>query len=151
MKITSLFTRIPHVPSKIDPEKNNDNTPDSKLFSSPVSSPDIILPSPLSNKKKSVKAKRSLNKDLVDIELEKSKNPPIVSDSLFPPITYLNLTTDCTTNPKEDDQHDQQNYIDSQSYNSTESLASTITCDESDYYSDLYFDDWNECSSSVSK
>lgn len=147
MKITSLFTRISHGSSKTNSE-NNDLGTNTKLYTSPISSPDIVPPSPVLEKKKAIKAKRSLNKVLVDVD-DKNKSKDKYTNLKTISTSLLTQTSDCTLNlNKEDDQYD---CIDSQSINGTESLTSTIICDETDYCSDLYFDDWNDCSISAFK
>lgn len=141
-----------HGSSLVNSENNDHRTTNSQLFTSPVSSPDIVPPSPVLKKKKANKAKRSLSKVLVDVfdknaSKDKSTSLQTTCDPICPQKTSveLNLTTGCTSNLKKDD------YIDSQSTIGTESLTSTIICDETDYCSDLYFDDWNDCSTSVFK
>lgn len=75
MKITSLFSRITHVSSDTVTENNGNKTPisGSKTFSSPVSSPDFIPPSPVLEKKKAIKAKRSILHSLVDDVIHTAK------------------------------------------------------------------------------
>lgn len=75
MKITSLFSRISHGSTKSTTENNGDKTPipDSKTFSSPASSPDLIPPSPVLEKKKAIKAKRSIIHLLVDDVIQTAK------------------------------------------------------------------------------
>lgn len=133
MKITSLFSRISHGSSKSKTENNDGKTPNMKPSLSPVSSPDIIPPSPVL-KKKSIKAKRSLNCVLIDdIDLKNES-----TNNVILPKKTLDLATKSPGNSKADD-HD----IDSQSCNGTESMASTI-CDDTDFCLDMFPDDWTE-------
>lgn len=145
MKITSLFSRASS--SKIYAENNDGKTPISKYFSSPVSSPDIIPPSPVLEKKKAVNAKRSLNYllgDCVEV-INKSTISEINSIELVPK-KAIDLPVKSPQKIKEDDFE-----VDSQSCYSTQSIASTV-CDETDFCSDLVFDDWtDDYSSSVTK
>lgn len=144
MKITSLFSRVSHGSSQTVEENNDDDkTPKSKSFSSSISSPDIVPPSPVFEKKKTIKAKRSLNRVLVN-NVEPKDNINILQKNSLP-LKSIKLITKSPTKTKEEDHG-----IDSQSCNGTESLASTIG-DETDFCSDLYFDDWDDCCSLSTK
>lgn len=152
MKITSLFSRVSsHGPSESVAAGNDDGdnrTPKSKLLPSSVSSPDIIPPSPVLEKKKSVKARRSLNPTLV-VDGSNEQGRAIVSrtDSVsVSPKKTLDLRS--PTKSTIDDR-----CVDSQSCSTgpeTISQASTVY-DETDFCSDLTFDDWDDCSPSISK
>lgn len=138
MKITSLFSRIPNESPKIGENStgnNDDQTPNSKSFSSP----DIIPPSPVLEKKKKIKAKRSLSYAKVDDKLK--ENPSLLqTHKLIDPIPKetLDLVTKTPDIPKE-----VKSDFDNESFDCTESFTSTI-CEETDFCSDLYFDDWND-------
>lgn len=166
MKITSLFSRISHGSTKTITENNGDKTPipDSKMFSSPVSSPDLIPPSPVLEKKKAknIKAKRSIIHLLVDDVIQTAEMP--ISQKISVPektidvtiknpnkskanncdIDKLDFTTKSPDKSKADD-----NDVDYQSCIGTESMTSTI-CDGTDY-SDMIFDDWIDFNSSAPK
>lgn len=140
MKITSLFSRISHGLSKPEKENNDDKTPNMKSLPSPISSPDIIPPSPVL-KKKSIKAKRSLNCELIDDIHLNNKS----SDNVILPKKTLNLSINTTENSKPGDRD-----VDSQSCNSTESIASKFY-DDTDFCSDVFLDDWTDSCSSAFK
>lgn len=151
MKITSLFSRISHGPSKTITENNDDKSSSSNLtiVSSPisvVSSPDVIPSSPVVKKNRSVRAKRSLNSVLVDNGEHKDELTICQTDSVsLVPKKILDIIPKCAENSKGD------NYeVDSQTFVGTESLGSTI-CDDTDFCSDLVFDDWVESSSPITK
>lgn len=130
-----MFSRTSHESPKTSIENNVIKTPSIEV----LSSPDIVPPSPVMEKKKIIKAKRSLNNVLVN-NVQK-ENPTISqTDGSSPSIKKtLDLTIQNQKNIKED-----FNDIDSQSCTGTESMASTI-CDEIDFCSDLILDDWNDC------
>lgn len=139
MKITSLFSRIPQESSTTIDESHGVKTPTPKSVFSPVSSPDIILPSPVLEKKKATRAKKSLNRLLVDnveinnkLTISQTHSVELVSKKT------LDISTKSPENLKEDDYD-----ADGQSCYGTESMASTI-CDETDFCSDLVFDDWTD-------
>lgn len=139
MKITSLFSRIPNESSETKKQNNDSSPPNSKSFSSP----DVIPPSPVLGKKKAIKAKRSLNSVLIDDDVghrNKLTDDKRNSGNIFPNETLI--STPKITEPHKIDNDD----IDSQPCDGTESMASTI-CDETDFCSDLVFDDWIDCSS----
>lgn len=141
MKITSLFSRMTNESSETRKQNNDCNSPNSNSFSSP----DVIPPSPVLEKKKSIKAKRSLNSVLIyDSVDHKNKLTDSKQNSvdIFPSET-LNLTPKTTEHKIDDD-------FDSQLCDGTESMASTI-CDETDFCSNLVFDDWIDCSSTAFK
>lgn len=145
MKITSLFSRISSGSSKPKTENHNDKSLNMKSLPSPVSSPDIIPPSPIM-KKKSIKAKRSLNCVLIDdIDLKNKSTNNIILPKVIHSKNTLDLASKTIENSKVDD-HD----VDSQSCYGTESVASTV-CDDTDFCSDLLLDDWNDSCSSVFK
>jgi len=151
MKITSLFSRISHSSSKTITENSDEKLPrqNSSNISSPmsaVSSPDIIPPSPVLQKNRSVKAKRSLNSLLVDNGEHENKLTISQTNSIsLVPKKTLDLSIKSPENSKEDNFD-----VDNQSFIDTESIESTI-CDESDFCSDLVFDDWVDISSSTTK
>jgi len=151
MKITSLFSRISQGTSETITENGNDISPkpNSTIISSPisaVSSPDIIPPSPVFNKNRSIKAKRNLNSLLINNEEYKNKLTVSHTSSVsHVSKIVLDLNKKSPENSKED------NYdIDSQSIIGTESMGSTI-CDDTDFCSDLVFDDWVDSSSLTTK
>lgn len=145
MKITSLFSRASNVSPTTTTNDNVSTTPTSKSFASPVSSPDVIPPSPVLEKKKSNKAKRSLDRLLaknVEINVGSTVSKPTAVSAV--PKQVLDLITKSPEKPTENG-HD----VDSQlSSCGTESLPSTVY-DETDFCSDLVFDDWlDDCSAS---
>lgn len=117
-------------------DNNGDQTPKSQSFSSP----DIIPPSPVLEKKKKIKAKRNLNYvKVIEVEREDKSTLLQTNEVIIPiPKETLNLVMKTPDNPDE-----VKSEIDSQSFNCTESIAST-NCDETDFCSDLFFDDWND-------
>lgn len=139
MKITSLFSPVSHGSSQIVIENNDDKISKSKSFSSPISSPDIVPPSPVLEKKKTFRSKKNLNHVLAN-SAEPKDNLNILQKKTLS-FTTIKSTTKSPTKTKKDDRD-----IDSQSLIDTESLASTI-CDETDFCSDLFFDDWVDCCS----
>lgn len=178
MKITSLFSRISYGSTKTVTENNSDKTPipNSKTFSNPVSSPDIIPPSPVLKKKKTIKAKRSIIRLLVDDVIQTAKTTIPQNNSV--PENTIDVTTKANncdvdkldfstknseiskTNGCDVDKLDvitkssdkfkaDDNDVDYQSCIGTESMTSTV-CDETDY-SDVIFDDWIDFNFSASK
>lgn len=143
MKITSLFSRITNESPGTRKQNNDCSSPNTKSFSSP----DVIPPSPVLERKKTIKAKRSLNSVLINDDVG-HKNKLMVSKTnsvnIFP-----NETSNLTPAITEQHQID-KDAIDSQPCDGTESMASTI-CDETDFCSDLVFDDWIDCSSTALK
>jgi len=137
MKITSLFSRIPVEPSENIIERNENGpstTPNSKSFSSPLSSPDVIPPSPVLEKKRgAIKSKRCINRVLVD-EIE-HKDKLTVSKTDFAPHfsnENLGLLTKSTEIP-----NCENNDVDSQSYSiDTVSVESSFTEFSSDFLLD---------------
>lgn len=144
MKITSLFSRVSS--SEKNAESSVDKTPISKCFSSPVSSPDIIPPSPVLEKKKTVNAKKKLNYLLVgSVEVNNESTTSQINSVEIVPEKSIDLHVKSPNKFKEEEE------VDSQLCCSTQSIASTI-CDETDFCSDLVFDDWtDDYSSSVTK
>lgn len=143
MKITTLFSRMTNESSETRKQNNDCSSPNAKSFSSP----DVIPPSPVFEKKKTVKAKRSLSSVLIHDDVghkNKLTDPKTNSVDIFSN-EPLSLT------PKITEQHKIDNDdIDSQPCDGTESMASTI-CDDTDFCSDLVFDDWIDCSSTAFK
>lgn len=139
MKITSLFSRVPQKSPKTLDESHGVKTPTPKYVFSPVSSPDIVPPSPVLEKKKATRAKKSLNCLLVDnVEVNNELTTSQTDSVELISKKTLDLLTKSPENLKEDD-HD----ADDQSCYGTASMASTI-CDETDFCSDLVFDDWTD-------
>jgi len=137
MKITSLFSRIPPESSETIVECNENGpctTPNSKSFSSPLSSPDVIPPSPVLEKKRgATKSKRSINRDLVDKIEHKDKLTVLNTDS-DPHLSNENvgLFTKSTEIPNHEN-----NDVDSQSYSiDTVSVESSYTEFSSDFLLD---------------
>lgn len=148
MKITSLFSRVPHRSCESIAGNDEDNhSPKPKPFSDSVSSPDIIPPSPVLEKKKPVKAKRSLNPALVD---DGSNEPEklIISQTNDVQVLPKKTLDFIVQSPDKSNEYDHN--VGSQSCTGTESMASTI-CDETDFCSDLTFDDWIDCSPTILK
>lgn len=129
MKITSLFSSIPLESFKTSTE-NNDNkpctTPNSKSLSSPTSSPDVILPSPVLEKKRATKAKRCISHVLVDDIEYKDKLTDTHSH-------FSKKKLDVSIKKSEN----QNNDVDSQPYSfDTVSLGSPNTEFSSDFFLD---------------
>jgi len=137
MKITSLFSRKPPESSETmtEPNKNGPcTTPNSKSFLSPLSSPDVIPPSPVLEKKRgTTKSKRCINRVLVDDIEHKDKLTILDADSI-PHLFNENsdLLTKSTEIPKYDN-----NDVDSQSFSlDTASVESSFTEFSSDFLLD---------------
>ncbi|XP_025208408.1 DNA replication ATP-dependent helicase/nuclease DNA2 isoform X2 [Melanaphis sacchari] len=139
MKITSLFSRIPSESSKTITEYNDKNesctTPNSKSFTSPLSSPDVIPPSPVLKKNKVTKSKKCLNRVLInDIKLKEKEaisNTDTVSS--FP---KENLSSTAKSTEKRDfDNHD----VDSQPY-SFDTVSLSIESSSTEFSTDFFLD-----------
>lgn len=136
MKITSLFSRISSESSKTITEHNDNGsctTPNSKSFSSPLSSPDVIPASPVLEKKRTTRAKRCINRVLVDAIEHKDKWTILNKDTVSHfPKKNLGLTTKSPGKSYYDN-----NDIDSQSYSfDTVSVEDTNTEFSSDFFLD---------------
>ncbi|KAE9526993.1 hypothetical protein AGLY_013641 [Aphis glycines] len=135
LKITSLFSRIPPESSKTIIEYNKNRpcmTPNSKSFSSPLSSPDVIPSSPVLKKNKATKSRKCLNRVLTeDIKLKDKRtisNTDTVSNFSK---DNLGLTTKSIEKP------DYDNDVDSQSYSfDTVSIESSNTEFSTDFFLD---------------
>lgn len=137
MKITSLFSRKPSESSETMTEHNKNGscqTPNSKSFSSPLSSPDVIPPSPVLEKKRGpTKSKRCINRVLVD-DIEHKDKLTILNTDPVPHLSNENL--DLLTKSTEIPKHD-NNDVDSQSFSlDTASVESSYTEFSSDFLLD---------------
>jgi len=137
MKITSLFSRMPLDSSETTIECNENGpctTPNPKSFSSPLSSPDVIPPSPVLEKKRgATKSKRCLNRVLVD-EIEHKDKLTVLNTDSASHLSNENLGsfTKSTEIPNYDN-----NDVDSQSYSiDTVSAESSYTEFSSDFLLD---------------
>ncbi|CAI6352124.1 unnamed protein product [Macrosiphum euphorbiae] len=137
MKITSLFSRMPPESSETIIECNENGpctTPNTKSFSSPLSSPDVIPPSPvLEKKREATKSKRCLNRVLVD-EIEHKNKLTVLNTDSASHLSNENLGsfTKSTEIPRYDN-----NDVDSQSYSiDTVSVESSYTEFSSDFLLD---------------
>lgn len=135
LKITSLFSRIPPESSKTIIEYNENRpcmTPNSKSFSSPLSSPDVIPSSPVLKKNKATKSRKCLNRVLTDDIKLKDKRTISNTDTVSNfSKDNLGLTTKSTEKP------DYDNDMDSQSYSfDTVSIESSNTEFSTDFFLD---------------
>jgi len=137
MKITTLFSRIPTESSKTITEYNEmglSTTPNSKSFSSPLSSPDVIPPSPVLEKKRGVtKSKRCINPVFVDENEHKDKLTVLNTHSVP---HFSNENIGLLKKNKEIPKYD-NNDVDSQSCSlDTVSIESSLTEFSSDFLLD---------------
>lgn len=136
-----MFSRTSCISPKVTTENNGGETSKTKPLS-PVSSPDIIPPSPVLDRKKGIGTKKKLNySSAIDVERKEELEISQTSCVSLPLKKKLDLLSESSKNTKDDN-----NDVESQSWTGTESMASTI-CDETDYYSDLILDDWDDKSS----
>ncbi|XP_026813718.1 DNA replication ATP-dependent helicase/nuclease DNA2 [Rhopalosiphum maidis] len=136
MKITSLFSRIPPESSKTITKYNETvpcTTTNSKSFSSPLSSPDVIPSSPVLRNNKPSKSKKCINRALIYDIKHKDKWTISNTDTVLNfPKENLGSTTKNTEKPDYDN-----NDVDSQSYSfDSVSIESSNTEFSTDFFLD---------------